>query len=326
MVALALARGHRAGDHLDARRARGHAGRRDRPGAHGAGDAASHDGPGRRRRDRVPGGRGERRAGVRASHRSLRTQAAVPGHARRLPGGHAGVGAGLELRVVRVLSLRDRRRHRRRVQRGQLRRRRADPGAAARARRPGGQQHLLAGDGAGRGAGAGAARHAGPAARARLARRVRRRRGARAVGAARCAATCRRARAGCCCTAATTRRRRSPPRSSPTSPQSWRAAAARCRRPARRRRCRPRGASPSRAIARVLLVDHRRRTILGLSLMVAQAFAYNGVFFTYALVLVALLRRAVGAHRSLPDPVRARQPARARGSWAGSSIASGGGR
>jgi MFS family permease len=39
------------------------------------------------------------------------------------------------------------------------------------------------------------------------------------------------------------------------------------------------------AIAKVLLRNHRRRTILGLSLMVAQAFAYNGVFFTYALVL-----------------------------------------
>jgi MFS family permease len=39
------------------------------------------------------------------------------------------------------------------------------------------------------------------------------------------------------------------------------------------------------AIARVLLLRHRRRTILGLSLMIAQAFAYNGVFFTYALVL-----------------------------------------
>jgi MFS family permease len=38
-------------------------------------------------------------------------------------------------------------------------------------------------------------------------------------------------------------------------------------------------------IARVLLVGHLRRTILGLSLMVAQAFVYNGVFFTYALVL-----------------------------------------
>jgi MFS family permease len=39
------------------------------------------------------------------------------------------------------------------------------------------------------------------------------------------------------------------------------------------------------AIARVLLRRHRRRTVLGLALMIAQAFAYNGVFFTYALVL-----------------------------------------
>jgi MFS family permease len=41
------------------------------------------------------------------------------------------------------------------------------------------------------------------------------------------------------------------------------------------------------AIARELVRHHPRRTVLGLSLMVAQAFAYNGVFFTYALVLVA---------------------------------------
>ena len=40
------------------------------------------------------------------------------------------------------------------------------------------------------------------------------------------------------------------------------------------------------AIARELLRRHPRRTALGLSLMIAQAFAYNGVFFTYALVLV----------------------------------------
>ena len=39
------------------------------------------------------------------------------------------------------------------------------------------------------------------------------------------------------------------------------------------------------AIATVLLRRHLKRTILGLSLMIAQAFAYNGVFFTYALVL-----------------------------------------
>jgi MFS family permease len=39
------------------------------------------------------------------------------------------------------------------------------------------------------------------------------------------------------------------------------------------------------SIAQVLLKKHLRRTVLGLSLMIAQAFAYNGVFFTYALVL-----------------------------------------
>ncbi|MGH7297804.1 MAG: MFS transporter, partial [Polyangiaceae bacterium] len=38
-------------------------------------------------------------------------------------------------------------------------------------------------------------------------------------------------------------------------------------------------------IARVLLRRHPRRTALGLSLMVAQAFAYNAIFFTYALLL-----------------------------------------
>lgn len=40
-----------------------------------------------------------------------------------------------------------------------------------------------------------------------------------------------------------------------------------------------------RRILHVLFVRHRRRAILGLVLMVAQAFAYNGVFFTYPLVL-----------------------------------------
>jgi len=39
------------------------------------------------------------------------------------------------------------------------------------------------------------------------------------------------------------------------------------------------------SIARVLVKQHPRRTVLGLTLMVAQAFAYNGVFFTYSLVL-----------------------------------------
>jgi MFS family permease len=38
-------------------------------------------------------------------------------------------------------------------------------------------------------------------------------------------------------------------------------------------------------IAHVLLKRHLKRTFLGLSLMIAQAFAYNAIFFTYALVL-----------------------------------------
>jgi MFS family permease len=38
-------------------------------------------------------------------------------------------------------------------------------------------------------------------------------------------------------------------------------------------------------IARTLLHQHRRRTVLGLVLMATQAFCYNAIFFTYALVL-----------------------------------------
>lgn len=38
-------------------------------------------------------------------------------------------------------------------------------------------------------------------------------------------------------------------------------------------------------IARTLAAHHRNRTVLGLVLMIAQAFIYNAVFFTYALVL-----------------------------------------
>jgi MFS family permease len=48
------------------------------------------------------------------------------------------------------------------------------------------------------------------------------------------------------------------------------------------------------AIARVVLKRHRRRSVLGLSLMIAQAFAYNGVFFTYPLVLVRFYDVAPG--------------------------------
>jgi MFS family permease len=45
------------------------------------------------------------------------------------------------------------------------------------------------------------------------------------------------------------------------------------------------GAAKYREIARVLLKSHRRRALLGLAMMISQAFAYNAIFFTYALVL-----------------------------------------
>ena len=35
----------------------------------------------------------------------------------------------------------------------------------------------------------------------------------------------------------------------------------------------------------MLLVRYRRRAVLGLTLMASQAFFYNAIFFTYALVL-----------------------------------------
>jgi MFS family permease len=45
------------------------------------------------------------------------------------------------------------------------------------------------------------------------------------------------------------------------------------------------GAATIRRVLRVFFRTHARRTLLGLVLMATQAFAYNAVFFTYALVL-----------------------------------------
>jgi MFS family permease len=38
-------------------------------------------------------------------------------------------------------------------------------------------------------------------------------------------------------------------------------------------------------VARTVFVDYRQRAVLGVTLMTAQAFLYNAIFFTYALVL-----------------------------------------
>ena len=51
-------------------------------------------------------------------------------------------------------------------------------------------------------------------------------------------------------------------------------------------RIRPRRHTPLHEIWQAIFVDHRRRSLLGLALMGSQAFFYNAIFFTYALVLV----------------------------------------
>jgi MFS family permease len=50
-------------------------------------------------------------------------------------------------------------------------------------------------------------------------------------------------------------------------------------------RLRTRSHTPLAEVARTLFVTYRRRTLVGLSLMSAQAFFYNAIFFTYALIL-----------------------------------------
>jgi len=47
----------------------------------------------------------------------------------------------------------------------------------------------------------------------------------------------------------------------------------------------PRAELTYRELARVVLRDYRRRSVVGFSLMVTQAFLYNAIFFTYALIL-----------------------------------------
>jgi len=50
-------------------------------------------------------------------------------------------------------------------------------------------------------------------------------------------------------------------------------------------RLRTRSHTPLSEVARTLFKTYRQRTLVGLSLMAAQAFFYNAIFFTYALVL-----------------------------------------
>ena len=89
-------------------------------------------------------------------------------------------------------------------------------------------------------------------------------------------------------------------------------------------RSKPRDGSPSRPSRASCFSATADGRILGLSLMVAQAFAYNGVFFTYALVLAKFYGVPAAPHRPLPDPVRAREPAGAARARAALRLASGG--
>ena len=50
-------------------------------------------------------------------------------------------------------------------------------------------------------------------------------------------------------------------------------------------RLRMRYSTPLREVAQTLFKRHRQRTLVGLSLMASQAFFYNAIFFTYALIL-----------------------------------------
>src|SRR5690606_34681140 len=50
-------------------------------------------------------------------------------------------------------------------------------------------------------------------------------------------------------------------------------------------RLRPRRSTPLMEVFASLVRHYPRRTVLGLSLMAAQAFLYNAIFFTYAMML-----------------------------------------
>ena len=51
-------------------------------------------------------------------------------------------------------------------------------------------------------------------------------------------------------------------------------------------RLRARSHTPLSEVARALFITYRQRTLVGLSLMASQAFFYNAIFFTYALILI----------------------------------------
>ena len=209
---------------------------------------------------------------------------------------------------VLPLPLLHRRGHRRRVRGDQLRDRRADPRARARHRRPDHQRLVLA-------------RHRGRARCSRSSSSTPRSSpptsaGASPSGSARSSASgscssgasCRSRHAGCSSTGATRRRRSSSARSR-----------GRCTRrpgrsstePGRTIKIRQRKAIGFGTVAKTVFTLYPKRTVVGLSLFVGQAFLYNSVFFGFALILSTFYGVGVGLRGLLHLLLRDRQLRRA---------------
>ena len=100
-------------------------------------------------------------------------------------------------------------------------------------------------------------------------------------------------------------RRARPSKSSTRSSETSRPTRARFRPRPRRSASSARDPRPYRDIWRAIVDRHRRRSVLGLTLMVTQAFFYNAVLFTYGLVLLryyAVSRPTASAFTSSPSP------------------------
>ena len=187
------------------------------------------------------------------------------------------------LRVVRALPLLHRPGHRRRIRGHQLGDRRADPGARARPRQPRDQRQLLDRRGARRVDQPGAARPARARAATRLARRLPARRRAGGgdpagapprAGEPALAARARPRRRGRAHRRRRSSARRGPSSGAPLDPVHGEVVLARRAHAVAGARC---GTCCWRR--------YRARSAVVLALMVSQAFFYNAIFFTYALVL-----------------------------------------
>ena len=71
--------------------------------------------------------------------------------------------------------------------------------------------------------------------------------------------------------------------------------------------------TPLREVAHTLFSVYRQRSLVGLALMIAQAFFYNAIFFTFALVLTDFYGIAAGPGRLVHPSFRGRQFSRAAG-------------